>query len=195
MARSGSIIEHPVWGEKAILRQTAADTNGELLQLDAVFRPGGSEGPESVHPRQEERFQVLSGTFSTRVGGKLSCLGAGEELTVPRGAAHTRWNEGDEEAHVILEMRPALKTEEWLETFYGLARDGKTNRKTGMPALLQTAVILNQYPDEIRLAQPPYWLQWIIFGVLALVGRRLGYRALYPRYSSSGTRGESDLAA
>jgi hypothetical protein len=34
-----------------------------------------------------------------------------------------------EDAHVLVQVSPALRTEMFFETFFGLAKDGKTNAK------------------------------------------------------------------
>jgi hypothetical protein len=76
----------------------------------------------------------------------------------------------------------ATRTEEFFETIWGFAKDGKTNEK-GVPNLLQVAVIADEYADEFRLASPPLIVQRALFAVLAPVGKLLGYRARYPEYS------------
>ena len=45
-------------------------------------------GPDHVHPRQEERFEVLSGKLGLRVEGVERVLGEGEAITAPAGSAH-----------------------------------------------------------------------------------------------------------
>ncbi len=49
-----------------------------------------------------------------------------------------------------------------------------------MPSLLRAALIAREYEDEFRLASPPWAIQRLLFGSLALVGRLLGYQAEYP---------------
>ena len=44
-------------------------------------------------------------------------------------------------------------------------------------------MILREYRDEVRLARPPAVAQTAVFGPLAVLGRRLGYRGWYPRYT------------
>ena len=79
----------------------------------------------------------------------------------------------------------ALRMEEWFETFFGLQRDGKVNAKSGLPNLLQWAVISREYEDEIYLAWPPLLVQRVRFGLLATIGKLVGYKARYPAYSGS----------
>lgn len=182
MAKSGDELEHPVTGERLVWRRVSRDTNGELVEGDLFARPGGHPAAAHVHPGQEERFGVLAGTIKLRVDGEETSLGVGEWAEVPVGRPHTWWNDSQEDAHVLVQLSPALRTEMFFETFFGLAKDGKTNSK-GLPNLLSMAVILREYRDEVRLARPPAVVQTAVFGPLAVLGRRLGYRGWYPKYT------------
>jgi hypothetical protein len=85
--------------------------------------------------------------------------------------------------HLILEFRPALRMETWFETFFGLQKDGKINPTSALPNPLQWAIISREYEDEIYLASPPLLVQRVRFGLLATIGKLLGYEARYPAYS------------
>jgi hypothetical protein len=150
------------------------------LRLDFFVAPGGFLGNEHLHPKQEERIEVLSGALRCRIGGRERTLGPGDAVAVHPGTPHTLWNEGAEEAHALVEYRPALRTEVLFETLFGLGRDGKTDEE-GSPGLLQGAVMLEEYEEEYRLVRPSPPVQKACLAVLALIGRLLGYRARYPR--------------
>jgi quercetin dioxygenase-like cupin family protein len=182
VARRDEVLESPINGQRAIFRETAKDTGGALLRLDFFVAPGGFLGSEHLHPRQEERIEVLSGTLRCRVGARERSVGAGEAVTVPPGIPHTLWNESREEARALVEYRPALRMETLFETLFGLGKDGKTD-EGGSPGLLQGAVMLREFEDEYRLARPSLPVQKALLAVLAPIGRLLGYRARYPRYS------------
>ena len=142
-----------------------------------------------VHPSQEERFQVLRGSvgFRTPLGERIA--GPGERVTVPAGTSHKFWNAGDDEAHFVCEIRPALQFEQLLETMFALAADGKTNRK-GMPNPLRLAVIANAHFDTVRLPFPPAWIQKVGLVLGTPLGRLLGYRATYePRLDADPALG------
>ena len=79
-----------------------------------------------------------------------------------------------------VEVRPALTLENWFETYFGLAQDGKVSAKTLLPNLFQLAVMMRAYQDVLVLARPPRPVQTLLFGSLAVVGRLLGYKADYP---------------
>ncbi len=180
MANAGDELINPVTGLRTVFRKTARDTGGELLQVDWIGEPGWTTGPDHVHPRQEERFEVLSGKLGLRVEGIERVLDEGAVITAPAGSQHAAWNASDEEVHALIDFRPALRTETAFETLAGLARDGKTN-EAGVPKNpLLLALIMREYEDEIYFVRPPVAVQRVIFGVLAKVGRLLGYRAEYP---------------
>jgi mannose-6-phosphate isomerase-like protein (cupin superfamily) len=182
VARRGEVLESPVNGQRAIFRQTAADTGGRLLRLDFFVAPGGFLGNEHLHPRQEERIEILSGTLRCRIGGRERSVGAGESTAIPQGVPHTLSNESAQEAHAVVEYRPALRMETLFETLFGLGRDGNTDEE-GSPGLLQGAVMLKEYEEEYRLARPSLPVRKALLAVLAPIGRLLGYRARYARYS------------
>ena len=183
MAKSGDVLQHPITGERVIWRKVAADTQGQLLQGDLFAEPGGFVAAAHVHPHQEERFEVVSGTLRLRIDGEERLLAPGDVAVIPPGRSHVWWNAGEEEVHVLGEFRPALRTEVFFETFFGLAADGKTNRK-GLPNPMRLAVLMREYEDEIHLAKPPLKAQRALFGPMAAVGRLIGYRGWYPKYST-----------
>jgi quercetin dioxygenase-like cupin family protein len=180
MAKAGDELLNPVTGLRTVFRKTAAETSGELLQVDWIGEPSWTTGPDHIHPRQEERFEVLSGRLGLRADGIERVHGAGDVIVVSAGSPHAAWNAGDDEVHVLVDFRPALRTETAFETLAGLARDGKTTR-AGVPKNpLQLALILREFEKEIYFVRPPLAIQRVILGALAFVGRLLGYRAEYP---------------
>jgi mannose-6-phosphate isomerase-like protein (cupin superfamily) len=191
MAKAGDTIESPPTGARIRFLKTARDTNGELLQIDDVMQGGGRVAIEHVHPYIEERFEVLSGSARLSIRGQQRDVGAEETVVVPAGTPHVWGNPHEDEVHLILEFRPALRMEEWFETFFGLQKDGKVNPNSGLPNPLQWAVISREYEDELYLTSPPLLVQRVRFGLLALIGKLLGYKARYPKYSAAETgRGE-----
>lgn len=183
MAKSGDVLEHPVTGEKIVWRKVASETQGRMLQGDLFARPGGHVAAAHVHPNQEERFEVLSGTLKLRIDQDERLLSPGDVAVIPAGKPHVWWNAGDEEVHVLGEFTPALRTEVFFETFFGLATDGKANSK-GLPNPIHLAVLMREYQDELRLASPPPMAQTAMFTPLAAIGRLFGYRGWYPKYSA-----------
>jgi hypothetical protein len=111
----------------------------------------------------------------------------GEVIVAPVGSAHAAWNAGDDEVHVLVDFRPALRTERAFEILAGLARDGKTNRAGAPRNPLQLALILREFEEEIYFVRPPLAVQRVILGALAFIGRLLEYRAEYPHPQQTET--------
>ncbi|WP_420595613.1 cupin domain-containing protein [Deinococcus sp.] len=181
MTRAGDIHHNPVTGERAVIRVGARDSGGQELRADLYVQPGGAVVGEHLHPGLEETFTLLSGQLGLRLNGHDLTPQIGQRVVIPAGVAHDWWNAGPEEAHVLVEVRPAARFEAMILNMFGLARDGKTDAK-GLPRPLQLAVTAQEFSDVIVFTRPPRWLQRIIFGVLAPLGRRLGYQGNNPKY-------------
>ena len=174
MARPGEAIENPVSGERIVFRKTAGASQDQPLIFEYALRPGGSVPFAHVHPRQEERFKIVSGRARIRVGKRLVRVRAGETVVVPAGAAHRLWNDSEEELRAIVEFRPALRTAEGFEQLFRLARAGKLGRR-GLPNPFRLAILAREYRDEVYLAAVPPIVQRAVALLLAPVGRLLGY--------------------
>jgi mannose-6-phosphate isomerase-like protein (cupin superfamily) len=175
---AGDSIFNPVTGERLVFRQTARDTDGQAVVIETFVQPNGFVAAAHVHPAQEERFEVVRGTVGFKVGRKKLVAGPGTRVTVPAGTPHRFWNAGDEVAQFVCEIRPALQFESLIETMFGLAADGRTNRK-GMPNPLRLAVIANAHFDTVRLPFPPAPVQKLGLLLGAPLGRALGYSPVY----------------
>lgn len=161
MARAGDQLVGRVTGLATVFRATAAETGGELLRDDRIAEPGWTTRPDHVHPRQDERFEVLSGTLGVRVDRVEHVHSAGE-------------------VHVLVDFRHPLRTEAAFETLARLARDGKTTA-AGVPKdPLRLALIARHFEEEIHFVRPPLAVRRVVLGALAAIARLLGDRAEYP---------------
>src|SRR5262245_13793026 len=188
MSKAGDVVENPVTGERAVIRIGTEQTGGELLVVDLYIRPAGAVMGEHIHPAIEERFTVLRGQVGFRLSGRESIAEPGVRLIAPAGVPHDWWNAGPEEALVRVEVRPAARFEAFIQNAFGLAQDGRVNRR-GMPNLLQLAVLAREFDDVIRFTRPPRVMQRLLFGLLAPLARLLGYRGSYPEYLARGPSG------
>jgi quercetin dioxygenase-like cupin family protein len=173
MAHAGQILSNPISGETIEFVHTAADTDGELLAIDLTLTPDGHVPGTHVHPEQEERFEVLSGTMKFKLGFKTIIAGPGETVVVPAGKRHRFSNAGDEDAHVRVEVRPALRMEQLFETTVALADEGRV-MSSGMPRPLELALFVREYKREVRAPFPPAWVVRATTAPLAAMARRLG---------------------
>src|SRR5947209_8112435 len=116
--------------------------------MDDEWTRGGHRATPHVHPRMEERWELVAGRASFRIGDEPArTLAPGESIVAPAGVAHVAWSEGTEPVRLRIEMRPALRWAEVVERLFALARDGRGDDAFALRELLAA------YPDE--LAPPP----------------------------------------
>ena len=178
MIVAGQTVENPVTGERLTFREAARETGGEYVRFEALIAPGGTLASAHLHPNQTERFEFVSGTLTMKVGGRTVEAKPGDVVVIEPGTPHNFWNKTDEPVRMLVEMRPALSLESLLETMYGLAADGKTNR-WGMPNPFRLAVIAKEHFDVVRVPLVPAWVQRAALAVGAPIGRLFGYSAAY----------------
>jgi quercetin dioxygenase-like cupin family protein len=140
MPHAGQVIEG-YGGFRLRLVQTAAETDGELLEMEVSYGGTGGLPPEHLHPGQVERFEVLEGTVRTIIDGVERRYRAGEEFEVPAGTPHQM--AGDGRARMRWEVRPALRTAEFFERLHGDGPDSAS-------AVPSIADFLAEFGDEIR---------------------------------------------
>jgi len=116
VASAGDVIEGP-GGVRLLLVRTGAETDGELLEMEATYAAAVGPPPAHLHPRQDERFEMLEGSVRTVIGGAERSYAAGETFAVPAGTPHQVAAEGP--ARMRWEVRPALRTAEFFERLYG----------------------------------------------------------------------------
>ena len=178
MAYSGQTIENPVSGERITFLRTSADTNGEMLAIELELTPDGHVPGMHVHPGQEERFEILEGRMTFRLGRKKIHAQAGDVVVVPAGKAHKFVNGGDTKAVARVEVTPALDMEQLFETACALAEEGKV-LKTGMPKPLHLALFVHRFRNEVQAPFPPAWMQRASLKPLAMIAKARSHDARY----------------
>ena len=94
---------------------TVRATSPELLELDAEWRSSPGAPPKHFHPDQDEHFEIHEGEMSVDFDdGEIRTFGPGETIDVPRGQVHAMWNGGDVPARATWQVRPALRTEDFM---------------------------------------------------------------------------------
>jgi quercetin dioxygenase-like cupin family protein len=161
--------------------ESARDTDDGSLRFDYSAPPRANVS-EHVHRFQEERTEVVSGTLGMSVGGQELLLTPGQKAVGPPGVPHAWWNPSEEEeVRFVSEIRPGLEVETFFETLLGLSRDGKTIGPIPRNPL-QIAVLADEIASWLVLRT----VEKVFFApvaALAFVGKVLGYRASYLKYS------------
>jgi len=171
MITPGQTLENPVTGERFTFTETAATTGGELLAFDFALRPGGAVPIPHVHPVQTERFEVVTGRMRFRVGLRTVHAGPGDVVEVAPGVMHAFANDGDEEARLRVEVRPALRMEEMFAEVVAMAEAGRMTRR-GLPRnLLDLATLARRYDQEAHAPFLSVGVQRMLLAPLVLSAR------------------------
>jgi quercetin dioxygenase-like cupin family protein len=171
MISPGQTLENPVTGERFTFTDTAASSGGELLAFDFALRPGGAVPIPHVHPIQTERFEVVDGQMSFRVGLRKVQAGPGDVVEVAPGVAHSFANGGETEARLHVEVRPALAMEEMFAEVVAMARAGRMNRR-GMPRHpLELAQLARKYDQEAHAPLLGVRVQRLLLAPLVFLAR------------------------
>jgi mannose-6-phosphate isomerase-like protein (cupin superfamily) len=92
---------------------TSEDSQGQLHEMLATYRPDSALPPAHLHPHQSERFSVLQGEMWCLLDGVETTLRAGDTIDIPAGSVHQMRNRGAVSAVVTWQTRPALRTAEF----------------------------------------------------------------------------------
>jgi quercetin dioxygenase-like cupin family protein len=168
MITPGQTLENPVTGERFTFTHTASSTGGELLAFELALRPGGAVPIPHVHPIQTERFEVVAGLMRFRLGLRRRLAGPGEVVEVAPGVVHGFSNAGEDEARVLVEVRPALAMEEMLAEVVAMAQAGRMTRR-GLPRNLRDlAVLARTYDREAHAPLLSVGVQRLLLAPLVL---------------------------
>jgi mannose-6-phosphate isomerase-like protein (cupin superfamily) len=178
MAYAGQILDNPVSGEQIVFKKTAADTDGEYLEIELRLAADGKVPGAHVHPEQEERFEVLAGRMRFRMGLRTIEAGPGDVVTVPAGKAHKFSNVGERTAVARVTVTPALEMERLFETTAALAADGRV-MASGMPKPLDLALFVREFRREVRGPFSPGALQRAMLAPLAKIAEARGHAERY----------------
>jgi len=171
MAQTGQIIDLGASGVKITITKTSKDTNGELAQMESMMQPAKRLPTLAhIHPSQEERIEVISGTLTALLNGNIKILPTGESITIRPGELHNFWNASSEVVHFRVEHRPALNIHDFIETIGGLVKDGMIKYDNSFSDKLQMAVVVNRFKEIMILPMP----QRFIIKLMGIIGEFLG---------------------
>ncbi len=181
MPGKGQEITNSMTGDTYRFIETAADTRGERVTMKALIKGKGPFVPNHFHTLQDETFEVISGQLTIWLNDKTKVLTAGEKVTLPKNQPHNHYNNHDEPVTYIHSVTPALDFDYLIENLVGLAADGKS--KNGRYGLIQELVTLKYLDSKSYLVDIPIAVQKLLMNTVAPIGRLLGYRAIYRKYS------------
>ena len=154
MATPGEVLDAPSLGVQIEFRTTTAESGGELLEFDVVGRPRGFITTPHIHPAQRERHEVIEGSMRIEHDGFESTLVPGDVIETRPGNVHMHRPAGDAPGRIRVRLRPALRTEEWLERIVEMDRDGEFLRG-GWPRPVAGARLILDFDGEAHAASSP----------------------------------------
>jgi quercetin dioxygenase-like cupin family protein len=193
MIRAGFVIENPTTRSRTTVIESDAETNGAGWLLETRCVPKSRPDiAEHFHLNWTETFEIISGTATYKLNGAIKKAQAGEKIVMPPRQPHIHpWNMGDTELvyrqHDVFETPNPQAVQDVLGVFAtisGLAREGKIDRRTGLPkdplqlaATLRTLVKHGGYDASQSISA-----QNFLAATLGLLAVALGYKAVYPQY-------------
>jgi mannose-6-phosphate isomerase-like protein (cupin superfamily) len=182
---AGHPIVNPLSGEQIVVRRTAAQTGGRILDWELMLAPGGRVPSSHAHPEQEECFTILEGQLRFRVGGRRLLAGPGDTVRIPPGTVHHFANTGSGPVRVAVQTTPALSMHELLETAAALAREQHAaGRRT--PRLVDLVLFMGDFRREVRAPYLPAAVVRAVLAPLAGLARRRGLDVRYRRLREPG---------
>jgi mannose-6-phosphate isomerase-like protein (cupin superfamily) len=143
----------------------------EPFTAEMEFAPGAASA-QHIHPRQDERFAVLSGSLELLLDQQWRTVQSGESLAIPRGTPHAFRNSSDTVARVVNAHDPGLRIQEYFESLETLARRGKVTGMKGLRNGVYLSLHSMEFRQEFVSVRPPDRL----IRSLARLGAALGFR-------------------
>ena len=162
---------NPIFKDTITFLKTADETGGTYSEYRVTLMPGGGNPPH-IHKRFVETFTALEGNLGLKLGQETRILRPGESYAVPTGTIHNFFNPGSDTISFGVRFDPCfLGFYQMIRILYGLARDGKTNRR-GIPKSLAVIAIVGELGDTHL---PGLWrLVAPLFRLIAARARRRG---------------------
>ncbi|TND03689.1 MAG: Cupin 2 barrel domain-containing protein [Bacteroidetes bacterium] len=119
---------NPISGET--FRAISFDKDAFVMQW--TVQPEGYVPFEHVHLNQDEIFHVKKGEMRVVIAGKEQIAKAGESITIPKRVVHVAYNNKAEVLDCIVEYKPGLDHDVFMQCLCGLTNDGLNDKKGGI---------------------------------------------------------------
>lgn len=152
----------------------------------SVFPANFPGPPRHFHPRQEERFEVLTGVLDVFLDGDWRELSAGQSITIPAGTHHAVRNSGDEPVQMRNIHTPALGFPAYMATLHALLTSGgiKSLPPKNPRSVILLAMLGCAHERTLISVRPPQRM----LRALAFIGKRLGYQLPEPTTGFPATK-------
>ena len=140
------IFENPLIKDRIMLVESSRETGGAYTLIEVELQPGGGNSLH-YHKSFAEKFTAVKGELWVDVGKQRICLQPGESATAPIDSLHRFYNPGDHAIIFQVKLTPGHEMfEHGLAIIYGLAKEGRVNKK-GIPRKLDHMALLMSLTD------------------------------------------------
>lgn len=161
-------------GRSVRFLKKGTDDRGEFLLIEHhIPSPRIMSGPH-WHPHLEETFTIQQGSMRFIINKEEKRLYAGESIRIAPNQVHRFWNENNGELIVHHRIQPPGKHGDMFRLIHKLETEGKLTKK-GIPKNLLWLGLAWECIDGYLVGPPPF-LQRKIFGFLASMAKRKGYK-------------------
>jgi quercetin dioxygenase-like cupin family protein len=158
--------------------------NAYSFTLKWTLQPKGYFPFEHVHYNQDEIYHVEKGELKVAINGKEHIAKAGEKIIVHKGERHIASNNREEEMNAIIEFRPALDQEKFIQCYNGLINDGYIDEK-GALSIPMMGYCLKKMKCKamFRPTSIPAAAYKIALNLFYAIGILKGWDKLYQKYT------------
>lgn len=140
------VFENSIIKDRVMLVESSNETGGAYTLIEVELQPG-SGNQLHYHTRLAKRFTAIKGELVLVIDRKQIYLQAGGSVIVPADRAHRFYNRSESPIIFQVKLTPGHERfEHGLAITYGLAKDGKLNKK-GIPKNLDHMALLLSFTD------------------------------------------------
>ena len=162
-------LENRHTGEQLAIRRVKLGDE-VWLELQGTLPPHRDGPPMHIHFSEDEEGRVESGVLSYVINGRRMAAGAGEPVSIPHGAIHRWWNEGDEPLAFHGVVRPAVDLDRYLQAVFEVMNASPSGR----PSLFYIAHVVLRHRRTQAVLILPRRIQAVLFRLVVAVGTLLG---------------------
>jgi len=173
-------ITNPISGETF----KALSFSKEAFVMQWTVEPKGYVPFEHIHLKQDEIFYVRKGALKIIMNGREYIAGQGETVVVPKGIAHIASNNSGSILDCVVEYKPGLDHDKFMQCLCGLTNDKLFDARGGIDipkmgyCLVQMKAQCMARPTNI-----PAPLFNMALRLFYVKGALSGWKKLYEKYT------------
>ena len=173
-------VINPISGESF----KAISFTKEAFSMQWTLQPKGYVPFEHIHLNQDEIFHVNKGELKVAIGNKEYIATQGQIITVPKGARHIAYNNKNEVLDCIVEYKPGLDHDKFMQCLLGLTADNFIDSKGGVSIpKMGYCLIKMKAKSMARPTAIPSLLFNVALRVFYVRGILSGWGKLYSKYT------------